>query len=382
MGERWLLGAVGDVFLNRPDPSEALREVLPVFRAIDLLFGNCEGVFTSTPHYAPTAGFRIVAKPENAIPIVEAGFDVLSAANNHTVDAGHDSLVEMLAMFRASGVAVVGAGKDLEEARQGATTTIKQSRVTFLAYSSVYQAGYEARPTAPGIAALRVHTHYYVPGDGYARVEPGCAPHIVTFPYPEDETILVGAIEAAKSHSDTVVVSFHWGESTKPASLTDYEKRLGHLAIDAGADVVLGHHHHILRGIELYRDKPIFYGLGHFAFDMPGAELFSAAQIRKWRQFGEYVIYPREGYPLLPFHPDTRMTMIGICEFDGRSISRAGMVPCLINPRNQPVPLPLDSAEGQRVTQYMQTITADAGLTTRFHRDGLLVGDVEALVAR
>src|SRR5215472_8221971 len=183
MGERWLLGAVGDVFLNRPDPSEALREVLPVFRAIDLLFGNCEGVFTSTPHYAPTAGFRIVAKPENAIPIVEAGFDVLSAANNHTVDAG----------------------KDLEEARQGATTTIKQSRVTFLAYSSVYQAGYEARPTAPGIAALRVHTHYYVPGDGYARVEPGCPPHIVTFPYPEDETILVGAIEAAKSHSDIVV---------------------------------------------------------------------------------------------------------------------------------------------------------------------------------
>src|SRR5262249_45995067 len=313
---------------------------------------------------------------------LECGFDVLSFANNHTVDAGHDSLVEMLEMFRSAGVAAVGAGRNLNQARQSATVEIDQLKVTFLAFTSVYQAGYEARPNSPGVAALRIHTHYYVPNDGYARVEPGCRPHIATFPYPEDEQVLVDAIRTAKSCSDVLVVSFHWGESTRPAFLTDYERRFGHLAIDSGADVVLGHHHHMLRGIELYGDRPIFYGLGHFAFDMPGAELFSAAQIRKWRQFGEYVIYPREGYPLLPFHPDTRMTMIGICAFDGRSISPARMVPCLINTRNQPVPLPLDSAEGQRVTQYMQTITADAGLTTRFHRDGLLVGDVEALVAR
>jgi capsule synthesis protein PGA_cap len=230
----------------------------------------------------------------------------------------------------------------------------------------VFQAGYEARGNVPGVAAIRVHTHYYVPGDGYARVEPGCMPHVVTFPYPEDERALNDAVAAVRSKADVVVVSFHWGESTKPAHLTDYERRLGHLAIDAGAHLVLGHHHHILRGVEIYRDRPIFYGLGHFAFDMPGMESLNPAQIQKWRRVGDYVIYPREGYPLLPFHPDTRMTMIAVCAFRGGSLGDFGFIPCLINPANQPVPLELDSDEGQRVIRYMQSITDEAGLGTRY----------------
>jgi Bacterial capsule synthesis protein PGA_cap len=271
--------------------------------------------------------------------------------------------------------------KDICAARRGATLTVNGVRVTFLAYTSVYQAGYEARSNVPGVAAIRVHTHYYVPSDGYARVEPGCRPHVTTFPAPEDESSLVASIDAARAMSDVVVVSFHWGESTKAASLTHYERRLGRLAIETGADVVLGHHHHILRGIEMHCGKPIFYGLGHFAFDMPGMDALRPAQIKKWREISEYVIYPREGYPLLPFHPDTRMTMIALCEFDDRSIRRAGFIPCLMNSANQPVPLALQSDEALHLLGYMRGITGEAGLATQYSSSDFAVGGYKAVIA-
>jgi Bacterial capsule synthesis protein PGA_cap len=379
--EKWILGGVGDVFINRPQPEEAFAHVAPIFDAVDLLFGNCEGVFTTRPHYAPTAGFRIVADPENAEPLITAGFDVLSYANNHTVDAGHEAMLDMIAMFRNRGVAGVGAGRGLSEARESAICNTHGKKVAFLGYTSVYQAGYEARANVPGVAAFRIHTHYHVPADGYARVEPGCRPHIVTFPFPEDERALVSSVEAARAVSDVVVVSFHWGESTKPAVLTDYERRLGRLSIEAGADVVFGHHHHILRGVEIHCGKPIFFGLGHFAFDMPGMESLHPAQIQKWREVGDYVIYPREGFPLLPFHPDTRMTMIATCEFEGTAVRRIGFIPCLINSSNQPIPLPLESREGTRVLDYMRGISADAGLTTRYEAGDFEIGGYRAVIA-
>jgi len=96
---------------------------------------------------------------------------------------------------------------------------------------------------------------------------------------------------------------------------------------------------------------------------------------------GEYVIYPRDGYPLLSFHPDTRMTMIGLCEFEDRSIRRAGFIPCLINAANQPVPLTLCSVEGRRVLAYMRKITGEAGLATQYARADFRVGGCEAVIA-
>ena len=74
--------------------------------------------------------------------------------------------------------------------------------------------------------------------------------------------------------------------------------------------------------------------------------------------------------------------MIGLCEFDGRSIDRVGLVPCLINQKNQPVPLPIGSADAARMLDYMRSITADAGLKTDYDRGGMIVGGFEAFVVR
>lgn len=368
MAANWCLGAVGDVFVNRPDPQHAFRHCAPVLRSIEVVFGNCEGAYTDTPHYAPSAGWRVVSGTANALGLREAGFHVMACTNNHSVDAGHEGLAHTLAVLRKQGILTVGAGCDAAEAYR--LTVVEQGglKIGFLAYSSVYQAGYEARPGIPGIAVIRVHSHYYIPDwDAYGKVEPGATPDVRTVPFPEDLATLQAATAKARESCDAVVVSFHWGTARVPAALTDYEKILGRAAIDAGADIVLGHHHHFLRGIELYRGRPIFYGLGHFVFDLPGLEqALTPHDLAKLHGMGEYAIYPRAGYPLSPFHPDARMTMIAVAQFEGGVLSAAGFIPCLINQENHAVPLRLDSEDGGRVLHYMREITAAAGLSTQY----------------
>ena len=368
MTAKWRLGAVGDVFVDRPDPQHAFRHCAPVLRSIDLVFGNCEGAYTDAPHYAPSAGWRVVSGTGNALGLREAGFHVMACANNHSLDAGHEGLAHTVGILRNQGIHTVGAGCDAVEANRPAVVEQSGLKIGFLAYSSVYQAGYEARPGVPGIAAMRIHSHYYIPDwDAYGRVEPGVTPQVRTFVYPEDVGALQTAIAKAREACDTVVVSFHWGTARVPAVLMDYETRLGRAAIDFGADVVFGHHHHFLRGMELYKGRPIFYGLGHFVFDLPGLEqALTPHELCKLQAMGEHAIYPRAGYPLSPFHPDARMTMIAVAQFEGAALLTAGFIPCLIDQYNHAVPLHLHREEGERVLQYMGQITAAAGFTTQY----------------
>jgi hypothetical protein len=149
-------------------------------------------------------------------------------------------------------------------------------------------------------------------------------------------------------------------------------------SIDAGADAVLGHHHHLLRGIEFHRGRPIFYGLGHFAFDLPGLEerLRKSAYLGRGdarlrresaRRFGEYRIGAREGYPLLPFHPDGRLTGFAVLTYDGKTL-QAGFGPCLLGPDNSPRPVPASTAEGKEVIDYLERCCEFEENATRFER--------------
>jgi hypothetical protein len=123
--------------------------------------------------------------------------------------------------------------------------------------------------------------------------------------------------------------------------------------------------------------KPIFYGLGHFVFDLPGLEAaLTPLELAKLQAMGEFAIDPREGYPLSPFHPDARMTMIAICCYDGAVL----VVPCLIDGANHAVPVHAGSAQGQAVLRYMDEISRVAGLATRYRRERW-VGGYELIAA-
>jgi poly-gamma-glutamate synthesis protein (capsule biosynthesis protein) len=96
----WTFGAVGDVFINRPDPVSAFRHCAPLLRKIDLVFGNCEGAFTNRPHYAPSAGWRVVASEENGRGLQDAGFHVMACANNHILESENEELTNILRLLR------------------------------------------------------------------------------------------------------------------------------------------------------------------------------------------------------------------------------------------------------------------------------------------
>src|SRR5207245_957860 len=137
--------------------------------------------------------------------------------------------------------------------------------VAFLGYSAVTDPAHAARKDRPGVNRFRVDTAYRPPARFFEVA--GSPPIITTTPDPRDLAALQDSIRDAKAQADIVIVSWHWGIS--PASggkgeLVDYQTSLGHACIDAGADLVVGHHPHLLQGIEVYQGKTIFYSLGDF----------------------------------------------------------------------------------------------------------------------
>lgn len=363
-----LLGFVGDLMVDRDrpaDPFHAAREVLSV---PDILFGNLEAAFTDNPHPAPSGATPLFPRASNLDVFPEVGFDVLSMANNHIVDAGHEAMLENRARLRSKGVATCGAGANLTEAREPAIVVRNGIRVAVLGYASVFPMGYEARSNVPGLVPLRAYDFWRCAVDNYHA--PGTPPRAQTIPDDGDLARAADDIAKARALSDLVVFSVHWGDFLRPYHLTDHETRTAKWAIDQGADIVVGHHHHALRGAEWYRGKPIFYGLGHFVFDLKlqlSAEATAMfAELRKVA--GDYAVFPREGWPLLPMHPDTRMTVLAWAQATASGVTEIGILPCMLRPDGSVEPVDATSDEGLAVAEYLkrcnETQTLDGLITT------------------
>jgi poly-gamma-glutamate synthesis protein (capsule biosynthesis protein) len=170
---------------------------------------------------------------------------------------------------------------------------------------------------------------------------------------------------ALREQVDVVVVAFHKGIGHVPVVVPDYERELGHVAIDCGADIVVGHHAHILRGVEVYRGKPVFHGLGNFVTVTRALTPASGttAELEAWakRRRELFGFAPDPAMPFYPFHPESRNTMIADCRVDGGVVD-AGFIPCWIDDRGRPVP----GDDGG----YVERISRDAGFGTVFATDG------------
>jgi poly-gamma-glutamate synthesis protein (capsule biosynthesis protein) len=174
-------------------------------------------------------------------------------------------------------------------------------------------------------------------------------------------------IARLRAQCDVLSVSFHKGTVHTPARVLAYEKQVAHAAIDAGADVVVSHHAHILRGIEMYKSKPIYHGLGNFvtvtqALSTRGVSDPNAWALRRKQLFG---FEPDPNTPEYPFHPESRLTMLAkLSVSDGGKVD-ARFLPCVINQRSQPEIVGRD-AGGERVLEYVSRITREAGLNASF----------------
>ena len=369
-----ILGFVGDLLIDRDHPAEAFSDVAALLHAPDAMFGNLEAAFTDNPRAAPSLGVALFPGARNLDAFEGSGFDVLALANNHICDAGHEALLSTRARVRELGIATCGAGANLDDARKAALVHAGGVKVAYLAYASVFPMGYEARENMPGLAPLRGYD-LWLPGiENYHS--PGTPPRSQNVLDQNDLAHLEEDLESARGQADIVVASIHWGDYLKPYHLTAHERQAARWCLDHGADMVVGHHHHAVRGIEWYAGKPIFYGLGHFVFDFrwPATEESTAALHRLVASEGEsaaeYQIGPRDGWPLLALHPDTRMTMFAWARVSAGHISDVGFVPCRLTPDGLVHPFDPSSPEGAEVVRYVERCNSTQGLNGRLEPSG------------
>jgi poly-gamma-glutamate capsule biosynthesis protein CapA/YwtB (metallophosphatase superfamily) len=242
---------VGDVMLGRlvnerlrdHHPESVWGDTLPLFHQADFRACNLECVITD--HGSPWArspkAFHFRSDGANIAVLKAAQFDVISLANNHTLDFNHRGLVDMLKSLDAAHIARCGAGLNLEEAARLSITEVQGCRIGFLSFTD-NEPSWEAGDDHPGI--------YHVPVDK-----------------PDERTAdLISRVRKVSGRVDVLIVSAHWGGNWgchPPPSHT----ALAHDLVRAGADIIFGHSPHVSRGVEIYEDALILYSTGDFVDD-------------------------------------------------------------------------------------------------------------------
>ncbi len=318
--------AVGDIMLDgtaRPEFQKhgydyAFAGTRDLLKQSHIVLGNLEGPLTKRGR-AENGKQYIFRSPPNKVAraLRNAGFDVLSLANNHSLDYGHEGMVDTIDALASFGMKPIGAGDSSVEARAPTFVPVGNQMVAFLAYSLTFPESYWATKTTAGTAF-------------------GHEKHIVA------------DVKTAREYADVVVVSFHWGQESK-TELREYQTRLGRAAIDAGAQAVVGHHPHILQGVERYKQGVILYSLGNYTFGS--------------------------------FSQTARVSAIAHLHFRGSELSKVKLHP--INVLNVDVvfqPRPLSGADANRVVKALQVLSAEQGTNLR-NTNGIAELDMKSTVA-
>lgn len=248
------IAAVGDIMLDRTlgeviadgGIEFPFRLVAEPLQTADITVGNLETALGDVGQPVEKS-FTFQSPPASADSLAWGGFDVVSLANNHAMDYGAESLLQGIDLLKAQNVAPIGAGANSAQARAPFITSVNGLDVAFLGYVHVpVEASGNFFDTATWTAT---------------ETTPGLA-----WAVPEE---IVEDVTAVKSQADLIVVVLHSGyEYVEPPS--EEQAAAAHAAIDAGADIVIGHHAHILQAVEFYKDGVIAYGLGNFAFNIDG----------------------------------------------------------------------------------------------------------------
>lgn len=210
----------------------------PLMRQSDIVLGNLETPVSKRGKPMEDKQFTFRGRPEILKILKDNNFSAVSIANNHVLDFGPDAFLDTLDNLREYELLYAGGGRNKDEADKGVIIEKNGIKVGFLAYTKVVPVvDWYAKKNRPGIVgAYKVH-----------------------------EKEFVNAIREAKNNCDVLVVSVHWGKEAS-TEIKDEEKYIGHSMIDAGADIIMGHHPHVVQGMEMYKGKPIFYSLGNFIF--------------------------------------------------------------------------------------------------------------------
>ena len=258
------LAVMGDISLGRrigrfiadnglDYPLAPMRQLI---RSADLAVANLEAALSDRGAPIPDKGIWLLGSPASAPALNWGGVDVVTLANNHILDYDSPALLQTLDVLRGDGLPFAGAGVDISAARRPAVVEAGGLRVAVLAYSEFadlfwsynYPRSFAATADLPGVAPLR-------------------------------EGDVLDDIRAAAGDADLVIVALHWGVEEIQAPRPD-QRALARLMCDAGADVIVGGHPHVLQGVEAFtqggpmageggvvRRSLVFYSLGNFVYD-------------------------------------------------------------------------------------------------------------------
>jgi poly-gamma-glutamate synthesis protein (capsule biosynthesis protein) len=260
---------MGDTNIQqREDPASAYQNVLPTLRAADIRFANLEGPLSGTssnpllPDIEHKTGWTH-SEPEMVEALIAAGLDGVGVANNVTYP--YDVMLRSLAVLDEANIGYTGGGNDIGDAHRPLILTRDGIRFGFLQYTALYWPyDHAATLEAPGVASVKIYTSYRPPADVLHK--PGARPIIVTSADRAARELMLADIRALSESVDIVIASYHWGVSGQ-SRIDDYQRDIARAAVEAGADIVMGHGPHVLQPIEVWQGKPIFYSLANFAFD-------------------------------------------------------------------------------------------------------------------
>lgn len=236
-----MLGRLVNQRLRREEPAYVWGDLLPILAGAEVCFANLECVLADGGSPWPRKVFHFRSDSRNIACLEAAGIDVVSLANNHTLDYGAEALREMLPLLDAHGILHAGAGLDAAASRRPAIVKAGATVLGVLAFTD-NEPGWAAGAVTPGI--------FHVPTD-------------LTDPRTRS---LLDHVQRVRAEVGFLLVSAHWGPNWGTAVPPDHAA-LAHALVDVGADVVFGHSAHIFRGVEVYRGKPVVYSAGDFVDD-------------------------------------------------------------------------------------------------------------------
>ncbi len=299
------IALAGDSIITRKltvDKDPGFLKLVDLIRGADAAFTNFEMLLHDFEPYPATesGGTWMRADPAIAKELAWMGFDMVSRANNHAGDYGVEGLRLTTRHVAEAGLVQAGVGDSLDEARAAHFLETPNGRVALISVASTFtahsRAGSARGPirARPGLDPLRFTTTYDVTADQLERLRALMSdlamnppksgrdlrflnnrfvasdhPSVHTEPLPEDVEAIAAVVRNASRLADRVVVTIHAhegapGDRTQPA---EFLVSFAHAMIDAGADVFVGHGPHIVRGIEIYKGKPILYSVGNFIFE-------------------------------------------------------------------------------------------------------------------
>src|SRR5580704_13837066 len=403
------LTGIGDLLYSHPmadSPDREFQKVVELIQGGDVTIGNQEGVFFDLKTFKGQGygngllwGEGTLARDMKAM-----GVRMVSVANNHSTDWGPEGLLETSRLLDEAGIVHSGGGRTLQEARKAGVLATPKGRVALVSVASTFKPNAGANdaagdvPSRPGVSILRTRKVNLVTGDQMATIrklatalasplQPAPAPDAQEITFGEqfyrvseklglrydmdlyDHAGLLRAIREAKQEADLVVFTIHAHES--PTGLDDdtpdppdFLVRLFHNAVDAGADVILGGGPHSLRGVEIYKGRPVFYGMGVF---------FIKGEIKALEETMFHVFPDANGRPPAPKPPERSVRpggnpaswydgIVAATDFDNAQAKTVRLYPLDVGntyePSRRGVPHLADAANARRILEALQKDSA------------------------